>query len=61
MLLHYMICRMRHSTMVETLHLIESNIRMTNQLEHAPEVSLFLVTAVECFYSSALFVKRLQI
>lgn len=52
-LLHYVIRRMWHSAMVEALHLIERNVRMTYELEHTPEVCLLFIASVEFQFAVA--------
>ena len=38
---------MRHDAVVVALHLIERHVLVAHELQHAPEVGLFLITAVK--------------
>ena len=45
--LQYLIGWLRHGPVVVVLHLIERHILMTHELQHAPEVGLLLIAAIE--------------
>ena len=47
MVFQNLIGRLRHGTVVVTLHLVEGHVRVARELQHAPEVGLFFVAAIE--------------
>ena len=47
MVLQDIIGRLWHGTMIIALHLVERHVLMACQLQHAPEVGLFLITSEE--------------
>lgn len=46
-ILQYLVGWLRHGPVVVALHLVERHVLMAHELQHAPEVGLLLIAAIE--------------
>ena len=53
MIFQNLVSRERHGAMVVALHFVECHVLVTHKLQHAPEVSLFLIAPEEFLFAVA--------